>query len=130
MAFFLLRLAGGAFLAASMTLWYPFQWAGIGGAVTVPLVVGCNRTRFAATPTTTLPPAAARPCLPARLTLQRPTPIGGAPSSPSWTSPPPPQIKVTIAGKNEIYKRENLIGPFLVQTFGSQTPPPPPLPLC
>ena len=38
---------------------------------------------------------------------------------------PPPQTKVTIAEKNEIYNRENLIGPFFgTHTFGSQTPPP------
>ena len=37
---------------------------------------------------------------------------------------PPPKIKVTIAGKNEIYNRENLIGLFFgTHTFGSQTPP-------
>ena len=35
--------------------------------------------------------------------------------------PPPPQTKVTIVGKNEIYIRENLMGPFLVPD-----PPPPP----
>ena len=48
---------------------------------------------------------------------------------PPLDPPPPPQTKVTIAGKNEIYNRENLVGPFFgTQTFGSQTPPPPPLP--
>ena len=45
-------------------------------------------------------------------------------------SPPPPQTKVTITGKNEIYNREHLVGPILdAQTFGSQTPPPPLPPL-
>ena len=40
---------------------------------------------------------------------------------------PPPQTKVTIVGKNEIYNKENLVGPFLVhKIFGSQTPSPPP----
>ena len=42
--------------------------------------------------------------------------------------PPSPQTKVTIVGKNEIYNRENPIGPFLVHNvFRSQTPPPSPL---
>ena len=45
-------------------------------------------------------------------------------------SPPPPrthplQIRVAIVGKNEIYRWENLVGPFGTQTFVSQTPPPP-----
>ena len=40
-------------------------------------------------------------------------------------SPPPPPTKVTIVGENEICKRENLVGPFLVhKLFGPQTPPP------
>ena len=39
---------------------------------------------------------------------------------------PLPQTKVTTAGKNEIYERENLVGPFLVHTLGSQNPPFPP----
>ena len=39
-------------------------------------------------------------------------------------SPPPPaRTKVTIVGKNEIYNRENLVGPFLVHKL---LPPPPP----
>ena len=42
---------------------------------------------------------------------------GGSPKTPS----PPPQTKVTIVGKNEIYNRENLVRPFLVhQVFGPQ----------
>ena len=59
----------------------------------------------------------------ARLTLERPTTIGGAP-------PPPqpghtaPHTKVIIVGKNGIYIRENLPGPFLVHKI---LPPPPPL---
>ena len=41
------------------------------------------------------------------------------------TDPPPPKTKVTLAGKNEISRRENLVGPFFgTQTFGSQTPLP------
>ena len=38
--------------------------------------------------------------------------------------PPPPQTKATIVGKNEIYNRENLIGPFLVQQLLGLRPPP------
>ena len=49
---------------------------------------------------------------------------GASPKTPS----PPPQTKVTIAGKNEIYNRENLVRPFLVhQVLGPKPPPPPPL---
>ena len=44
--------------------------------------------------------------------------MGGGPS-------PPPQTKVTIAGKNEIYKRENVVGPFLVHKLLGPNPPPP-----
>ena len=42
--------------------------------------------------------------------------------------PPPPPHKTTgtIVGNNEIYNRENLMGPYFgTQTFGSQTPQPP-----
>ena len=38
---------------------------------------------------------------------------GGGDPSPKTPSPPP-QTKVTIVGKNEIYNRENLVRPFLV----------------
>ena len=31
--------------------------------------------------------------------------------------PPPPQTKVTIVGKNEIYHWQNLVPPFLVHNF-------------
>ena len=31
--------------------------------------------------------------------------------------PPPPPTKVTIVGKNEIYIRENLVGPFFIHKF-------------
>ena len=42
------------------------------------------------------------------------------------TPSPPPQTKVTIVGKNEIYNRENLVRPFLVhQVLGPKSPPPP-----
>ena len=37
--------------------------------------------------------------------------------------PPPPWTKVTIAGKTEIYRRENLAGPFLVNTLFVPDPP-------
>ena len=48
---------------------------------------------------------------------------GASPKTPS----PPPQTKVTIVGKNEIYNRENVVRPFLVhQVLGPK--PPPPLP--
>ena len=50
---------------------------------------------------------------------------GGSPKTPS----PPPQTKVTIVGKNEIYNRENLVRPFLVhQVLGPKPPPPLPPP--
>ena len=43
--------------------------------------------------------------------------------------PPPPQTKGTIAGNNEIYNREHLVGPFLVhKLFGLKPPPPSPPP--
>ena len=42
-------------------------------------------------------------------------------------SPPSPQTKVTIVGRNETYNRENLIGPFLVHNFLGPRPPPPSL---
>ena len=41
--------------------------------------------------------------------------------------PPPPQTKVTIVRKNDIYKRENLVGPFLGHKLWG-TKPSPPLP--
>ena len=54
------------------------------------------------------------------LTLERPTTVGAP--------PPPPKTEVTIVGKNEIYNRENLIGPFLVHKLSSpKNPPLPPL---
>ena len=40
--------------------------------------------------------------------------------------PPPPKTKGTIVGKNEIYNREDLIGPLLVHTLLGPRPPPPP----
>ena len=46
---------------------------------------------------------------------------GGAP--PPWT--PRPKTKVTIAGPNEIYNRENIVGPFLVHKLLGLRPPPP-----
>ena len=39
--------------------------------------------------------------------------------------PPPPQTKVTIVGQNEIYRWENLVGPFLVHKLLGPRPPPP-----
>ena len=43
--------------------------------------------------------------------------------------PPPPQTKVTIVGKSEIYRWENLVGPFLVhKLLGPRPPPSSPLP--
>ena len=47
---------------------------------------------------------------------------GASPRTPS----PPPQTKVTIAGKNEIYNRENLVRPFLGHQVLGPNPPPPP----
>ena len=49
---------------------------------------------------------------------------GGVTPPPPGT--PPPQTKGTISGKNEIYRWENLIGPFLDTHFWVPTPPPPP----
>ena len=41
--------------------------------------------------------------------------------------PPPPSTKVTIAGNNKLYHRENLIGPFLVhRCLGPRPPSAPP----
>ena len=40
--------------------------------------------------------------------------------------PPPPRTKGTIVGNNEIYRRETLIGPFLVHKCLGPRPPPPP----
>ena len=40
---------------------------------------------------------------------------------------PPLQTKVTIKGNNEIYKRENLVGPFFWYTDFWVPDPPPPL---
>ena len=45
---------------------------------------------------------------------------------PPWT--PRLQTKVTIAGKNEIYRWENLIGPFLVHKLLGPSPSPSPPP--
>ena len=44
---------------------------------------------------------------------------GGSPT------PPPFQTLVTIVGKNEINRWENLVGPFLVHTLLGPSPPPP-----
>ena len=53
---------------------------------------------------------------------------GGGDPSPKTPSPPP-QTKVTIVGKNEIYNRKNLVRPFLVhQVLGPKPPPPLPPP--
>ena len=40
-------------------------------------------------------------------------------------STPPPPTKVTIVGTNDIYKRDNVIGPFLVHKRLGPRPPPP-----
>ena len=41
--------------------------------------------------------------------------------------PPPLQTKLAIVGRNEIYHRENLVGPFLVhKKFWVADAPPPP----
>ena len=54
---------------------------------------------------------------------------GGGDPSPKTPSPPP-QTKVTIVGKNEIYNRENLVRPFLVHQVLGPKPPPPLPPPC
>ena len=43
---------------------------------------------------------------------------GGVPPGPS-----PPQTKGTIAGKHEVYNRENLVGPFLADAPPTQGAP-------
>ena len=55
-------------------------------------------------------------CPAASLTLEWLTAVGEA--------PPPPQTKVTIVGKNKIYRRENLTGPFLVHKLLGPRPSP------
>ena len=37
--------------------------------------------------------------------------------------PPPQPDQSAIVGKNEIYKRENLVGPFLVHALLGPSPP-------
>ena len=51
--------------------------------------------------------------------------LGGGGIPPSLDPPPP--TKVTVVGKNEIYNRQNLVGPFLVHKFLGPDPPPIPL---
>ena len=66
------------------------------------------------------PPAISTPplCASSREGLEWPYTIrGGGGHPPSWTA----KTKVTIVGNNKIYKRENLVGPPLEHTFGSQT---------
>ena len=48
---------------------------------------------------------------------------GGEGGTPSPKPPPPHQTKVTIVGKNEIYRWEHLIGPFLVHRLLGPWPP-------
>ena len=52
--------------------------------------------------------------------------MGGGPPPPG---PLPPQTEVTIVGTNEIYNRQNLVGPFLVHKLLGLSPSPRPLPL-
>ena len=47
-------------------------------------------------------------------------------SHPFLSPPPPQQTKVTIVGKNVIYIRENLVGPFLVHKIPDPPCPTPP----
>ena len=49
---------------------------------------------------------------------------GFTPEEEGGDPPPPLQTKVTTVGKNEIYKRENLPGPFLVHKLWGPRPPP------
>ena len=54
-------------------------------------------------------------------------PRGAAKSKQPRANPPaPPETKVTIVGKDEIYQRENLVGPLLVHNVLVPRPPPPP----
>ena len=46
---------------------------------------------------------------------------------PPLDPPPPPQTKGTIVGQNKMYRREHLIGPFLVHSRAGPRPPSPPL---
>ena len=72
---------------------------------------------------------AVQPTPPPRASLGYLKTKGGGDPSPKTPSPPP-QTKVTIVGKNEIYNRENLVRPFLVhQVLGPKPPPPLPPPL-
>ena len=76
-------------------------------------------------------PAAVRmpPCHGRRFKGERP--IGAAtgqqsqPPRPCANPPPPPKTKRTIVGKTEIYRRENLIQPFLVHKLLGPRPPAP-----
>ena len=43
--------------------------------------------------------------------------------------PPPPKTKGAIVGRNEIYRWENLVGPFLVHKLLGPRPPPPSSPI-
>ena len=61
--------------------------------------------------------------------VERLTTAGGvAPSPPPPGRPLPPQTKVIIAGKNEVYNWDNLVRPFWVHTLLGPRPPPPPSP--
>ena len=65
-------------------------------------------------------------CRRGREVVEWPYTIGGGALRP-WT-PPPLLTKGTIVGQNEVYHRENLVGPFVVHNFGGDAPPPPSLP--
>ena len=57
--------------------------------------------------------------------LRPPSPPSSAPMRPC-PRPPPPKTKGTIVGNNNIYNREDLIGPLLVPTLLGPRPLPPP----
>ena len=61
-----------------------------------------------------------------REVLEWPYTVGGGGGTPPPPDAPPHQ---SDRGKNEIYNRENLIGPFLVHKILGPSPPLPPPPL-
>ena len=62
-------------------------------------------------------------CVPLGKYMERPHTAPGGPPPP-LDNPPPPQTKVTIAGRTEVYRWENLVGPFLVHKLLGPRPLP------
>ena len=59
--------------------------------------------------------------------VERPYTVGGG-GGPPPPGPPPPPDQRDHSGKNKIYERENLVGPFLVHKLLGPIPPSPPPP--